>query len=270
MYHYLDKDKWMNRTKIKFASALHDFIIETCTFIIIDIKRLSGWIIANILFSMVIPFGIILMISLMSSETTKEMGIICISGNIITSISNLCISSLAQSLIGMRSQNGFEHLATLPIYRLSPLIGRFVSSALGTIPSLILMPMIGMWLFKVRFSMSIWLVIVIIISMITMTGIGAIIGTCIDNYEKSYTVSMILMFFVMFGTPVYYSMDALPYVIRIFQRLLPFSYSLEAMRQLMFTPTLNRMVIMDLIALIFFMIIVLGFTAKFFTWRQRR
>ena len=198
------------------------------------------------------------------------MGIIYISGNIITSISNLCISSLAQSLIGMRFQNGFEHLATLPIYKVSPLIGRFVSAAIGTVPSLILMPIIGMWLFNVKFYMSIWLVIVIIISMITMTGIGAIIGTCIDNYEKSYTISMIMMFFVMFGTPVYYSLDALPYVVRIFQRMLPFSYSLEAMRQLMLTPSLNRIVIMDLIALIIFMVFTLGLTAKFFTWRQRR
>lgn len=266
----MESGKWKNRSEINFTSVLHNFIVETWTFIIIDIKRLSGWIIANLLFSMVIPFGIILMISLMSSEITKEMGIIYISGNIITSISNLCISSLAQSLIGMRSQNGFEHLATLPIYKMSPLFGRFVSSAIGTVPSLILMPFIGMWLFKVKFYMSIWLIIVIIISMITMTGIGAIIGTCIDNFEKSYTLSMIMMFFVMFGTPVYYSLDALPYVIRIFQRMLPFSYSLEAMRQLMLTPTLNRIVIMDLIVLIIFMIITLGLTAKFFSWRQRR
>ena len=103
-----------------------------------------------------------------------------------------------------------------------------------------------------------------------MTGIGAIIGTYIDNYEKSYTLSMIMMFFVMFGTPVYYSLDALPYVVRIFQRMLPFSYSLEAMRQLMVTPALNRIVIMDLIVLSSFMLITLGLTAKFFTWRQRR
>lgn len=121
-----------------------------------------------------------------------------------------------------------------------------------------------------KISMSNWLVIVVIISLITMTGIGAIIGTCIDNYEKSYTVSMIMMFFVMFGTPVYYSLDALPFIIRIFQRLLPFCYSLEAMRQLMITPALNRIVIMDLIVLSSFMLITLGLTAKFFTWRQRR
>ena len=270
MMHIMKSDSLMNRSNNKFLSPLQDFLIEIWTFILIDIKRLSNWIIANIFFSMVIPFGILLMISLMSPNITISMGIIYISGNIITSISNLCISSLAQSLIGMRSQNGFEHLATLPIYRLSPLIGRFVSSAIGTVPSLILMPIIGMLLFKVEISMSIWLLAVIIITMIIMTGIGAIIGTCIDNYEKSYTVSMIMMFFVMFGTPVYYSMDVLPYVIRIFQRLLPFSYSLEAMRLLMLTPTLNRIVIMDLIALSIFMVITLGLTTKFFTWRQRR
>ncbi len=252
-----------------FFSILHDFAVEAWTFILIDIRRLSGWLVANILFSMVIPFGVILMISLASPTITNELGIIYISGNIITSISNLCITSLAQSLIGMRSKNGFEHLATLPIYKLSPLIGRFVSSAIGTIPSLILMPVIGMALFKVRFSMSIWLIIVIMISIITMTGIGAIIGTCIDNYEKSNTISMIMMFFVMFGTPVYYSLDSLPYAIRIFQRLLPFSYSLEAMRHLMMTPVLNRVVIQDLIVLVVFMIISLGLTAKFFSWRQR-
>jgi ABC-type polysaccharide/polyol phosphate export permease len=247
-----------------------DFIIESWVFIQIELKRLSGWIITNILFSMVIPMGVILMISLMTVDMTKETAIIYISGNWITSISNLCISALAQSLISKRMQNGFEHLATLPIYRISPLIGTFISSAISTIPSLIIMPIIGMVFFRITFFISGWLVFIIIISIITMTGIGAIIGTCIDDYNKSYTISMIIMFVVMFGTPVYYSLDALPLVARIFHRLLPFCYSLEAIRSLMINPVLNSTVIKDIVVLFVFMIVSICFTAKFFTWKQRR
>jgi ABC-type multidrug transport system permease subunit len=257
-----------NQTKT-IVDSIKELLLECWVFILIDVKRLSGWLITNALFSMVIPLGIIFMISLMSIDMTKEVAVVYISGNIITSISNLCITSLAQSLIGKRMQNGFEHFATLPINRLSPLVGTFVSSAVGTIPSLIIMPIIGMLIFNVTISVSGWLIIIIIISVIIMTGIGAIIGTCIDDYNKANTIAMIVMFFVMFGTPVYYSLDALPFGLRIFQKLLPFSYSLEAMRSLMLKPVINNTIIIDFMALCLFMIISLALTLKFFVWKQR-
>ena len=103
-----------------------------------------------------------------------------------------------------------------------------------------------------------------------MAGIGAIIGTCSDNYQVSEVVSMVMMFFVMFGTPVYYTIEKLPKVVQYFQRLLPFSYMLESMRYVMINRTVGFVVIRDMAILLGYLIVVMYFTSRFFNWKQRK
>ncbi len=73
----------------------------------------------------------------------------------------------------------------------------------------------------------------------------------------------------MFGTPVYYQLERLPLAVRIFQRLLPFSYSLEAMRSFMVNPSLNTIVIRDIIVLLGWMAASLWAASRLVTWKQK-
>jgi ABC-2 type transport system permease protein len=244
--------------------------VETWTYFMVGLKQQASLAAVNALFSMVIPLGIVLMVCLMPVVVTKEVAILYISGNFITSISNLCITTLAQVLIGMRVKNGFEHMATLPICRASPLLGVFFSAAVSVLPALIVTPIVGTLLLGTGFIVSFWLGLVLLMSMVIMIGIGAIIGTCSERYHTSQTLSMVMMFFVMFATPVYYSLDGLPPALQVVQRLLPFSYALEAMRSLMVSPALTPTVLLDLGALFAFLCVTIGFTIKFFTWKQRK
>lgn len=248
---------------------IFNFLSEVWIYFIIELKHVKSFAIVTTLFSMIIPFGVILMISMMPMEITKDVAILYISGNLMASISNICIVTLAQVLSTMRVKNGFEHLASLPIFTVSPMLGTFLSFFVTTLPSLIVMPLMGMWLFKVTFEITIWLVIVIILTIVTMIGIGASLGTFSDNYRKTHTLTMIVMFFVMFATPLYYPMESLPQIVIVLQRLLPFSYSLEAMRSLMVDPFLNPLVIKNIVILVGWMILSLGISSKFVTWRQR-
>ncbi len=264
-----DRSMVTDGVKRSLSSRLVDFWMETRIFFKIQLKEFGTNAIAVALFSMVIPVGVLVMIALMPIDITREVAIIYISGNMITSISNLCITTLAQLLLGIRMKNGFEHLATLPISNYSPLVGTFMSAAVGTLPALIIMPILGMLLFSIKININLWLILVIFICIVIMSGIGSVIGTFSEKYQTSYTLSLVAMFFVMFGTPVYYSMDALPPVVQIFQRMLPFSYALEAIRSLMIDGRLTQTVIVDILFLVAFMIVSLLFTKKFFTWKKR-
>lgn len=255
--------------KNSILKNVYHFINETWIYFKIELKHIASFAIMTTLFSMIIPLGIILMISMMPIEITKDVAILYISGNFMTSISNMCIVTLAQTLLGIRMKNGFEHFATLPIFTASPMLGTFFTFFLTTLPSLVIMPILGIFLFKITFVVSFWLVLVIVLTMITLIGIGAVIGTFSDNYQKTQTISMISMFFVMFATPVYYQLEALPLIFRIFQRLLPFSYALESMRLLMVNPSLNSIVIRDIIVLSLWMVVSLATASKFVTWKQK-
>ncbi len=260
----------IDKGKKSLTSQFVEFWVETLIFFKIQLKEFGSNAIVVALFSMVIPSGVLVMIALMPINITKEVAIIYISGNIMTSISNLCITTLAQLLIGIRMRNGFEHLATLPISNYSPIIGTIMSAAISTFPALIIMPLVGMLLFNITIKISVWLVLVVCMCIVIMSGIGSIIGTFSEKYQTSYTLSMVAMFFVMFGTPVYYSMDSLPFVVQVFQRMLPFSYALEAIRLLMVDGSLTETVIIDILVLTLFMMLSLLFTKKFFTWKKRR
>ncbi len=265
-----DRSVVIDAAKRPLKSRFTDFWIETLIFFKIQLKEFGSNAIAVALFSMVIPVGVLAMIALMPIDITKEVAIIYISGNMITSISNLCITTLAQLLLSIRMKNGFEHLATLPISNYAPLVGTFMSAAVGTLPALIIMPILGMLLFGITIKINVWLILVIFICIVIMSGIGSIIGTFSEKYQTSYTLSLVAMFFVMFGTPVYYAMDALPEVVQVFQRLLPFSYALEAIRSLMADGMLTQTVINDVLVLTFFMMLSLLFTKKHFTWKNRK
>ena len=257
MIKQINEMKVENKSITRFSSVKNNSILSKLNHFFIE-----TW-------TIIIPTGVILMMYLMPIEISRDVAIIYISGNFITSISNLCITSLAQRLIGIRTKNGFEHLATLPIYRASPLLGTFFSTGVVTLPSLVIMPIIGVMLFKITFYVSGWLILIILLSIVLMTGLGAIIGTCSNDFNKSQTVTMIIMFFVMFATPVYYSLNALPFGIQIFQRLLPFSYALEAMRLLMKDSVLSSVVIRDILVLIGYVVLSLALTAKFFSWKNK-
>lgn len=248
---------------------IKDFFVEIWIYFSIGIKQQKSLIVFTSLFSMIIPLGVIIMICMMPIKIDAETAVIYISGNMITSISNLCITTLAQILIGIRSRNGFEHMATLPISRWAPLIGNLLSSSVSTIPALIIMPILGQVIFGVKIYINFVVVIIILLSIAIMAGIGAIIGTCSDNYQVSEVVSMVMMFFVMFGTPVYYTMEKLPKIVQYFQRLLPFSYMLESMRYVMINRTVGFVVIRDMVILLGYLVIVMYFTSRFFNWKQR-
>ncbi len=153
-----DRSMAIDKGKESLSSRFVDFWTETLIFFKIQLKEFGTNAIAVALFSMVIPVGVLVMIALMPIDITREVAIIYISGNMITSISNLCITTLAQLLIGIRMKNGFEHLATLPISNYSPLVGTFMSAAVGTLPALIIMPILGTLLFNITIKINIWLI----------------------------------------------------------------------------------------------------------------
>lgn len=262
------KEGFSNK-KDSILTNVYNFINETWIYFKIELKHIASFAIVAALFSMVIPLGVLLMISMMPVQMTEETAILYISGNLMTSMSNMCIVTLAQTLVGIRMRNGFEHFSTLPIFTASPMLGTFFSFFLTTLPSLIIMPILGVLLFKIKFVVSFWLILVIALTMVTMIGIGAVLGTFSDNYQKTNTLTMVAMFFVMFGTPVYYQLESLPLLVRIFQRLLPFSYSLEAMRLLMINPSLNPVIIRDIMVLSVWMVVSMLLAGKLVTWKQK-
>lgn len=266
----MNENNLPKKSRYSLTNEAYHTGLEIWFFFIVGLKQQISMIVVNALFSMVIPLGIILMVSMMPIEASHETAILYISGNFIVPMSNLCITTLAQVLIGIRMRNGFEHMATLPVYRISPLMGILFSSAVAVLPAMFLVPIIGTWIFNVRFIMSFWLILVLLISMLIMINIGAIIGTSSEHYHTSTSISMVAMFFVMFATPVYYAVDSLPFVLQIMQRLLPFTYSLEAIRSLMINPALTPTVLMDIIVLLFFLVVSTAFMLRFFTWKRRK
>jgi ABC-type polysaccharide/polyol phosphate export permease len=265
MTHY-DLDK---RSKITLSNTIARARVEIATFFMVGFKQQASLAPLNALFSLVIPSGIFLLVSMMPIEMTQATANIYLSGSMLVPMSNLCVTMLAQILLGIRMNNGFEHLATLPILRISPLVGMFLSSAIGVLPAVILNPYIGMLIFGVTFSWSIWLILVLLLTLLIMINIGSIVGTISENYHASNTISMIAMFFVMFATPTYYSIDSLPFIIQIFQRMLPFTYSLEAIRSLMETPALTSTIVLDFAMLLLFWITSTLLAFKLFSWKQR-
>src|SRR5882762_1010646 len=153
-----------------------------------------------------------------------------LSGSIVFSLSLTSISWLGYLLLENRFTGRLKLFATLPLAPSSYVFGILVfavaQAAVGTIALLLLGRALGVAMHP-NFTL---LVMVIVLTILCLSGLGVIIATRARSFSEGSLLTDTFGAGLIFLAPVYYAPEMLPAALRVFAGMLPTAFAARAVR----------------------------------------
>lgn len=183
------------------------------------------------LVSAVMPMGLLFFLSFLAAHADRATLLYYITGNVVVALMLNPLFMLSGQLSWAKQSKAFDFYAGLPISRTALILAAICVSVMFTVPGMILLLIVGMVLFHLWIVPSPLIVVVMILSPLALSGLGATIGILSPNQQVSGVIANIFMVLVMFLSPVFVPLSRLPGLLQVTARLLPPTYAGDALRQ---------------------------------------
>lgn len=220
------------------------------------------------LVSAVMPLGLLFFLSFLAQSARHATLLYYITGNVVVALMLNPLFMLSGQLSWAKQSKAFDFYAGLPISRVALIFAAISVSVMFTIPGMVVLLMVGMALFHLWIVPSPLIVVVMVLSPLALSGLGATVGITAPNQQVAGVIANVFMVMVMFLSPVFVPLSRLPGVLQVTSRLLPPTYAADALRQTL-SGNLNRAVFLDLAVLAAFSIVSLYVVTARLDWRSR-
>jgi ABC-2 type transport system permease protein len=178
--------------------------------------------------SSAMPLGIVLLLRLAGSVTTRDDAVQIITGNVVLAIAITAISMLAQRIAWMKAQRVFDYYATMPISRVLLLLAILTSFFIFALPGIAAILVVGALLYHVSLVLS-WTLLPLIAGCgLALAGIGVAIGLAAPDEQLAGLFANLAMMAVLFLAII--PPDRLPQGITTIAWIIPSTYAVNAMR----------------------------------------
>lgn len=232
----------------------------------IQLKRIRNLGNVFVLMSIILPSGFLLSLKYIVGETTPERALFLISGNVLFSIINICLVSVGQNITFMKQIRSLEYYATLPINKLCLLFSIILSFFIVAIPGFVIVLILGALVFKYQLTVNLMLIPAILLIAGSFSGIGALIGIRSNDSMKSGLICQLIMFIIIFATPVFVALERLPKLIQYFSYLLPSTYGANLLRSVLLGQSNGMWLNITVLSVFTLSSIIL--LARFFEWSE--
>jgi ABC-2 type transport system permease protein len=188
-------------------------------------------------------------------------------GAIVFSLSLMGVNGIGQEIAQDRLLGTLKWFVTSPIHPLSYVVGVLLPHILAGIINSFVILAIGKFLWGAPLSLSPILLLVFVLSILSLLGLGAVIGSYSKNPAQAYGLTNILSFVIIFLSPVYYPIDILPLPVRIVSYVLPTTYAAQALRSVLsgsFATVFESLIILSVMAAF---LLILGVSKV--KWREK-
>lgn len=151
-----------------------------------------------------------------------------VTGSLVYSLSMTGMLSLGQHLGWLKDARAFEYYAALPISRSVLVAAITTRGLLLTLPSALVVVLLGRLAFDLVLRPS--GVLVLVLSAYAFAGFGAVIGFWSPSSSVASLVTQILQNLVIFFAPVYLAPEALPAWLRLASQVWPTTHAATALR----------------------------------------
>lgn len=138
-----------------------------------------------------------------------------------------------------------------------------------TIPSVIIMTIVGQLVFDVHIHLSFGLIPMVLLSVAGSAGFGTLIGFLSPNQDLANMLTNLLMVFLNFLTPVMIDINQLPAPLQIISYLFPTTYAADGLR-LLFQGSWTMGVTVDALVLLGFISASLWLVSHKMDWRLEK
>jgi ABC-2 type transport system permease protein len=184
----------------------------------------------GLIVGLLFPLALLGFLRMSGAAVDPAAGLYVTAGNATVALVMGPMQSLCNDLAWGRQRNDLEYYAALPVSKLQLTLAFATVSAIFIAPSIFLAVAVGKLMFGFPVYWSIWLLPVMLLSALSMAGVGILAGVHARSGHHANMINSIAMVAVMFLSPVLIPYDNLPRLMQWTSRLLPTSYAADAFR----------------------------------------
>lgn len=179
----------------------------------------------------VAPMGFLLFAKAMTPPGI-DIGVRLVTGSLVFGLGLMSVNLLAQYILAERFNNEMKLIVGSPVHPLS-YVGGIVVYSLGQ--SLVTAAIILSFapLFGIDITLSFWLVPIVLLTAVSMTGTAIVIATWSPSLEVGGILANITGIFIVMLSPVYYPIERLPEWLRWVARFSPYTHAGEAINRIL-------------------------------------
>lgn len=217
----------------------------------------------------VTPLLSMLGLSVFARDAGPEALTYVLTGNVVLALMFGIMNNVQSHLIFMRFMGSLDYFGTLPVRKSALILAIVLAFFLLALPAVLVTTFVGSWLLGVTLQPSLWLLVVIPICTLPLSGVGALIGVLARTQAESGTFSTLLTLVMLGVGPVIIPPERLPSFLQALGRLSPATYAASALRQTLVGPVTPQLWL-DLGFLLLLGGFVFWLVDRKMDWRQRQ
>ncbi|MCA9929356.1 MAG: ABC transporter permease [Anaerolineales bacterium] len=221
-----------------------------------------------VLLSIIAPLLSMLGLSVFARDAGLNALSYVLTGNIVLALMFGTMDKVQSHFMFMRMMGTLDYFATLPIRKQALILAVLLAFFVLALPSVLVTILVGAWLLHIPLTVHPIILLIIPISTLPLSGIGALIGTTARTPAEGGTLSTLLTLVMLGIGPVIIPPDRLPDWLVWLGRLSPATYAASAMRQALLGPISWR-IGLDCIVLLGLGMIVVWAAGGKMDWRQK-
>ncbi|MFI1162851.1 ABC transporter permease [Streptomyces sp. NPDC020801] len=196
----------------------------------------------------------------------QESLVYVLTGSILLSLMFENQNKVAQNFAYMKAMGTLDFLGTLPVRRYMVILATVLAFFTLSTPALLMTLVLGSLILGVHLSVS-WLVVLVIpLCVLSLAGIGAVIGIVTRSQEEASSLTLLVTMILLFFGPVIIPANRLPGWLVTISHVSPTTYAASAIRQVLVGPVTGR-IWLDLLVLLALTGITLWFSGSRMQWK---
>jgi ABC-type multidrug transport system permease subunit len=177
------------------------------------------------------PLGFLLFAKAMTPPGF-DMGVRLVTGSLVFGLGLTTVNLLAQFILAERFNNEMKLIVASPVHPLSYVSGLVAYGvAQGMVTAAVMLSFAP--LFGIDITLSLWLVPIVLLTAVSMTGIAVVIATWAPSIELGGMLANTVGILIVLLSPVYYPIERLPAWLGWLARFSPYTHAGEAINRVL-------------------------------------
>ncbi len=186
---------------------------------------------AYVLSVVLAPMGFLLFAKALTPPGV-DIGVRLVTGSLVFGLGMMSVNLVAQFVIAERFNNELKLIVASPVHPLSYVGGVLVYSvAQALVTAAVILSFAP--LFGIHITLSFWLLPLVLLTAVSMTGIAMVIATWAPSMEVGGMLANTFGILIVILSPVYYPIERLPEWLRWLARASPYTHAGEAINRVL-------------------------------------
>jgi ABC-type multidrug transport system permease subunit len=186
---------------------------------------------AYVLSVVLAPMGFLLFAKALTPPGV-DIGVRLVTGSLVFGLGMMSVNLVAQFVLAERFNNELKLIVASPVHPLSYVGGVLVYSvAQALVTAAVILSFAP--LFGIHITLSFWLLPLVLLTAVSMTGIAMVIATWAPSMEVGGMLANTFGILIVILSPVYYPIERLPEWLRWLARASPYTHAGEAINRVL-------------------------------------